>query len=74
MDDFYFSFQPSLDRSVMDDLMTMRYIYNSKNVVFLSPTGVGKTHLFIALGMGAIMSNIPVYYTSAIPSCSTTEA
>jgi DNA replication protein DnaC len=27
---------------------------------------VGKTHLSIALGMRAIMSDIPVYYTSAM--------
>ena len=66
MDGFDFSFQPSLDRSVMDDLMTMTYIHNNKNVVFLGPPSVGKTHLSIALGMGAIMSDIPVYYTSGM--------
>ena len=59
MDDFDFSFQPSIDRSVIDDLMTMRYIHNTENVVFLGPPGVGKTHLSIALGMRSIMSDIP---------------
>ena len=29
IDDFDFSFQPSIDRSVIDDLMTMRYIHNT---------------------------------------------
>ena len=66
MDDFDFSFQPSIDRSTMDDLMTMRYVHNNENVVFLGPPGVGKTHLSVALGMRAIMSDIPVYYTSAL--------
>ena len=66
MDDFDFSFQPSIDRSVMDDLMTLRFMHNTENVVFLGPPGVGKTHLSIALGMRAIMSDIPVYYTSAM--------
>ncbi|WMT45591.1 MAG: IS21-like element helper ATPase IstB [Cuniculiplasma divulgatum] len=66
MDDFDFSFQPSIDRSVIDDLMTMRYIHNTENVVFLGPPGVGKTHLSIALSMRAIMSDIPVYYVSAM--------
>ena len=46
--------------------MTMRYIHNTENVVFLGPPGVGKTHLSIALGMRAIMSDIPVYYVSAM--------
>ena len=66
IEDFDFSFQPSIDRSVIDDLMTLRYIHNAENVVFLGPPGVGKTHLSIALGMRAIMSDIPVYYTSAM--------
>ena len=33
MDDFDFTFQPSIDRSVIDDLMTMRYIHNNENGV-----------------------------------------
>ena len=66
VDDFDFSFQPSIDRSVMDDLMTLRFMHNTENVAFLGPPGVGKTHLSIALGMRAIMSDIPVYYTSAM--------
>ncbi|MCL5791124.1 MAG: IS21-like element helper ATPase IstB, partial [Candidatus Thermoplasmatota archaeon] len=66
MDDFDFSFQPSIDRSVIDDLMTMRYIHNTENVVFLGPPGVGKTHLSIALGMRSIMSDVPAYYISAV--------
>ena len=66
IDDFDFSFQPSIDRSVIDELMTMRYIHNTENVVFLGPPGVGKTHLSIALGMRSIMSDIPAYYISAV--------
>ena len=44
----------------------MRYIHNNENVVFLRPPGVGKTHLSVALGMRAVMSDIPVYYISAL--------
>ena len=46
--------------------MTLRFMHNTENVVFLGPPGVGKTHLSIALGMRAIMSDIPVYYVSAM--------
>ena len=46
--------------------MTMRFMHNTENVVFLGPPGVGKTHLSVALGMRAIMSDIPVYYISAM--------
>ena len=65
IDDFDFSFQTSIDRTVMDDLLTLRFIHNMENVVFLRHTG-GKTHLSIALGMRAIMSDIPAYYVLAV--------
>ena len=66
MDEFDFSFQKSIDRSVIDDLMTMRFIHNHENVVFLGPPGVGKTHLSVALGMRALQSDISTYYISAV--------
>ena len=52
----YFSFQPSVDRKVIDDLITMRFIHNNENVVFLGPPGVGKTHLSVALDISRYFS------------------
>ncbi|EQD69551.1 IstB ATP binding domain-containing protein [mine drainage metagenome] len=66
LETFDFSFQPSIDRKVMDDLMTMRFVHNSENVVFLGPPGVGKTHLSVALGMQAAYSEISIYYITAV--------
>ena len=66
MEEFNFEFQPSIDRSVIDELLTMRFIHNNENVVFLGPPGVGKTHLSVALGIRAVMNNIPAYYISAV--------
>ena len=66
MEEFDFSFQPSMDRSVINDLMTLRFIYNRENLVFLGPPGVGKTHLSVAIGMHALQSYISVYYVSAV--------
>ena len=66
MEEFDFSFQKSIDRSVMDDLMTLRFVHNRENVVFLGPPGVGKTHLSVALGMRALQSDISTYYISAV--------
>ena len=34
LETFDFSFQPSIERKVIDDLMTMRFIHNKENVVF----------------------------------------
>ena len=66
MEEFDFSFQKSIDRSVIDDLMTLRFVHNRENVVFLGPPGVGKTHLSVALGMRALQSDVSTYYISAI--------
>ena len=66
MNDFDFTFQPSIGRSVIDDLMTLSFIHNKQNVVFLGPPVVGKTHLSVALEMNAANSEISIYYTTAV--------
>ena len=66
MDQFDFSFQPSIDRKVIDELLTMRFVHSNENVVFLGPPGVGKTHLSVALGMQAAFSEISIYYITAV--------
>lgn len=66
MDDFNFSFRPNIDRSVVDNLMTIKFINITENVLFPGPPGVGKTHLSVALGMRSITSDIPAYYISAV--------
>lgn len=52
--DFDFSFQPSIDQTLIRELQTCRFIKQGKNIVFLGPAGVGKTHLSIGLGLEAI--------------------
>ena len=46
--------------------MTLRFMHNRENVVFLGPPGVGKTHLSVALGMRALQSDVSTYYISAV--------
>lgn len=65
MEEFDLAFQPSIDRSVFDDLRTLRFVHNQENVIFLGPPGVGKTHLAIGLGVAAIEAGFSVYYVTA---------
>jgi len=66
LDEFDFTFQPSIDKNTINELRTLRFIYNKENVIFLGPPGVGKTHLAIGIGMEAIRSGILVYYISTV--------
>jgi DNA replication protein DnaC len=65
LDHFDFDFQPSLDRSVVAELSTLRFIEERRNVVLLGPPGVGKTHLAIALGIAASNAGYRTLFTSA---------
>lgn len=65
LEDFDMSFQPSLDPTVIRDLASLRFINHAKNVVFLGPLGVGKTHLALALGHEAVKQGFRVQYTNA---------
>lgn len=65
LSDFDFSFQPNLDRKVVSELSTLRFVEEHRNVLLLGPPGVGKTHLAIALGIAATEAGYRTYFTSA---------
>ncbi|PTQ55019.1 MAG: Mobile element protein [Candidatus Carbobacillus altaicus] len=65
LDQFEFSFQPSIDEKRIRDLATLRFIEHQENVIFLGPPGVGKTHLSVALALKAISERYTVYFTTA---------
>lgn len=54
--DYNFKEQPSIDPAQINDLASCRFIDEGKNVIFLGPPGVGKTHLALALGLEAIIN------------------
>jgi len=65
LSDFDFDFQPHLDRQVVAELSTLRFMEERRNVILLGPPGVGKTHLAIALGVAATEAGYRTCFTSA---------
>ena len=64
--DFDFDAQPSLDRRLIDELATGRFLTEGRNIIFLGPPGVGKTHLAISLLMRTAELGHRVYFTTAL--------
>lgn len=60
--EFDFSFQPSLDKAKIMDLMTLRFIENAENVIFCGTPGVGKTNLAVSIGIEAAKHRYCVYF------------
>jgi DNA replication protein DnaC len=66
LEDFDFTAQPGLDRRLIDELATARFLAEGRNIVFLGPPGVGKSHLAISLGVMTAQLGNRVYFTTAV--------
>ena len=65
LDDYDFQFQPSVDRKLIDDLATLRFIEENRPILFLGQPGCGKTHLAVALATTAVEAGYRGYFTTA---------
>jgi len=63
--DFDFSAQPSVDKKIIDELATLRFVEDATNVLMIGPPGVGKTMLAVGLGHAAVAAGMRTYYTTA---------
>lgn len=60
--DFDFGFQPSINQQEILDFATLRFLESQENIVFLGPSGVGKTHLATSIGIAAAKKRYSTYF------------
>jgi len=64
-DTFDFAAQPSLNKALVLELARSEWIEQRRNVIALGPSGTGKTHAALALGLAACQKNHSVAFTTA---------
>jgi DNA replication protein DnaC len=62
LDNFDFTFNPKMNRSLVFDLATGAFITRREDALFLGPGGTGKSHLAQAIGHAAIQQGHRVLY------------
>lgn len=64
IEEYNFNYQPNLNRKEIYNLATCEFIRNKENIAFIGPSGTGKTHLSIAIGINAISQGYSVLFTT----------
>ncbi len=62
LDGFDFAFNPKIDRALVFELATGRFLARGEDALFLGPPGSGKSHLAQAIGLAAIQQGHKVAY------------
>jgi DNA replication protein DnaC len=65
LDAFDFSFNHKMDRKLVFELATGRFISLREDALFLGPPGTGKSHLAQAIGQAVILQGHRVFYREA---------
>jgi len=65
LEDFDYDAAPGLDRKLIAELGTCRYLETATNVLLIGPPGVGKTHLSVGLARAAANAGYRTYFTTA---------
>lgn len=65
LEDFDYGFATGLKRGQIEELAALTFVERAENVVLIGPSGVGKTHLALALGYRAAQAGIKTRFTTA---------
>ena len=64
LQDYDFSFQPTLNKDQILEFKNLRFIENKENILFVGSPGVGKTHLATAIGLEVARQKKIVLFTN----------
>ena len=65
LEDLDYDASPALDRALIQDLASLRFLQQACNVLLVGPPGVGKTHIAVGLARKAAEAGYRVYFTTA---------
>lgn len=65
LDSFDFKAIPSLNKMMVLELARCEWIERKENVIALGPSGTGKTHVALGLGLAACQKGLPVAFVTA---------
>ena len=63
--DFDVDAAAGIDRKLIDELGTCRYLESATNILLVGPPGTGKTHLSVGLARAAAYAGYRTYFTTA---------
>ena len=63
LEEFDFSFNPNINRALITDLASCRFIQEKVGILIVGPCGTGKSHIAQALGHCAIRAGYDVLFT-----------
>ena len=64
LEDFDFDYQPSINKQEIMELNNLGFLERHENILFVGPSGVGKTHLATSIGITAAKKRYSVYFIS----------
>lgn len=65
LEQFDLSYNPGVPKIAIKELFSLTFIERKENIVLLGPSGVGKTHIAIAIGYAATQAGISVRFVRA---------
>jgi len=64
LEDYEFNFQPNINKKLIFDLATSKFIEKNENIILMGQPGTGKTHLAASIAQKALIAGYKVLFTT----------